>query len=355
LSKTQNDQTAIRIEPADPQVIYPPVYDPSYVWEPPVSGAYSQQPSSYAWGSPSPRGYPQQQGYDSGRYPQQQGYDSGGYPQQQGYESRGYPQQQGYDSGGWNSGGGSGLNFGQAVNVAQTFSGLLGLGGWGGWGWAINWFTHNVLLNGSFFNLFGFHDSGGGFLQSAVWTHDPVHRGHVPYPYSFSPRAYNRGGFSAQVTAPHTRWYAPSPSSEWHRFQGSPSAQSYSRGAFSDYSHAGVAGRYNAPPQTNYGRDYRGSSNSALQARGSSYGGQASVGRAPGFSYSAPRAFQSQFSGRSSGSQHFSAPRVSAPRSSSHFSAPKGSSHFSFGHRSGSSGGHSGGRSRSHSGKSHKR
>ena len=37
---TQDDQSAIEIQPADPQVIYVPVYNPAYVWGPPVWGAY---------------------------------------------------------------------------------------------------------------------------------------------------------------------------------------------------------------------------------------------------------------------------------------------------------------------------
>jgi hypothetical protein len=28
-----NDETAIVIQPADPQIIYPPAYDPSSIWE----------------------------------------------------------------------------------------------------------------------------------------------------------------------------------------------------------------------------------------------------------------------------------------------------------------------------------
>lgn len=36
----QNGQTAVRIEPANPQVVYPPVYDPAYVWGQPASGYY---------------------------------------------------------------------------------------------------------------------------------------------------------------------------------------------------------------------------------------------------------------------------------------------------------------------------
>jgi hypothetical protein len=36
----QNGQNAIVIQPTDPQVVYPPVYNPEYVWGPPAYGAY---------------------------------------------------------------------------------------------------------------------------------------------------------------------------------------------------------------------------------------------------------------------------------------------------------------------------
>jgi len=89
-TEAQDEESAIQIQPADPQVIYPPVYDPAYVWGPPVSGAYP-----------------------AASYPQ------GGYGA-------------GFGSGS-DFGGGSG--FGQGINLAGLFSGLLG---WGGWGWALN-------------------------------------------------------------------------------------------------------------------------------------------------------------------------------------------------------------------------
>jgi hypothetical protein len=39
-TQTQGDQTAIQIQPADPQVVYVPAYNPAYVWGPPVYGYY---------------------------------------------------------------------------------------------------------------------------------------------------------------------------------------------------------------------------------------------------------------------------------------------------------------------------
>jgi hypothetical protein len=39
-TQTDNGQSAIQIQPANPQVIYVPRYDPMYVWGPPVYGYY---------------------------------------------------------------------------------------------------------------------------------------------------------------------------------------------------------------------------------------------------------------------------------------------------------------------------
>ena len=49
---TQDGQDAVEILPADPQVIYVPIYSPSYVWGPPVWGAYPDlwYPSGFGFG-----------------------------------------------------------------------------------------------------------------------------------------------------------------------------------------------------------------------------------------------------------------------------------------------------------------
>ena len=49
--RTQNGQQAIEIQPADPQVIYVPTYDPSYVWGAPEWGYYPPlMYPAYGWG-----------------------------------------------------------------------------------------------------------------------------------------------------------------------------------------------------------------------------------------------------------------------------------------------------------------
>jgi len=124
-NQTQNGQSEITIEPANPDVWYVPNYNPAYVWGPPVWGAY---PPLY---------YP---GVDLGLewYP---GIDLGLY------------------FGGW------------------------GGWGWGGWGWAPNWYGGNLFIDHSFFHRYGFRDYyGAGPLGRSVWVHDPAHRFGVPYP-----------------------------------------------------------------------------------------------------------------------------------------------------------------------------
>jgi hypothetical protein len=113
-TETENGQSAVSIEPANPQVIYPPVYSPVSVWGQPASGSYpvfSYTPSPY------------------------------------------------YGAGYGNGFGGSGYGFGNGVDIGGLFSGLLN---WSGWGWVPGWFTHSLSLASVFFNILGFHGLGGG-------------------------------------------------------------------------------------------------------------------------------------------------------------------------------------------------
>lgn len=134
----QNGQSAIEIQPADPQVVYPPVYNPVYVWGPPVYGAY---PPLY-------------------------------------YPAPAY-----------------GIGFSVGTFLGALFTGLLSFGGWG---WGLSWFSHGLFLNGLFFSHFGFHGYGGygfragpGYAAHAMWVHDPGHRLAVPYGNRFAGGRYN--------------------------------------------------------------------------------------------------------------------------------------------------------------------
>jgi hypothetical protein len=135
-TQEQGEQQVIVIEPANPQVIYVPVYDPYYVWGPPVWGYY---PSLY------------------------------------------YPA--------------FGFGFGPGFNIGFCFGGWGGWGGWFGWGWGPNWFGHSVYVNNYFFDHYGFHHGyyGGGYHGRTAWMHDPGHRMHVPYQSSQVAARY-RGG-----------------------------------------------------------------------------------------------------------------------------------------------------------------
>ena len=118
-TQNQGGQTAISIEPANPDMWYVPNYNPMYVWGAP------------AWGAYPPLLYP---GIDVGL---------GWYP---------------------------GIDLG------------LYFGGWGGWGWSPNWYGGSVFIDYSFFNRFGFRNfGGGGRLGTGVWAHNPEHRLGVPY------------------------------------------------------------------------------------------------------------------------------------------------------------------------------
>ena len=153
-TQNQGGQTAIAIQPADPQVIYVPVYDPYYVWGPPVWGVY---PSLY------------------------------------------YP--------------GYGYWFGPGIDIGFCFGGWggWGFGGWG-WGWGPNWFGRSVFVNNFFFNRYGFRGYGfaGGLQGRTAWVHDPGHRLGVAYPNS---RLNSRFGGVSQASR-----LAAGQSGNWHQF-----------------------------------------------------------------------------------------------------------------------------------------
>jgi hypothetical protein len=122
-TQNQNGQSAIDIEPANPDEWYVPNYNPAYVWGPPGYGAYP------------PLLYP---GIDIGF--------------------------------GWDPG----------IDLGLYFGGWGGWG-WGGWGWMPNWYGGGIFLNNSFFHRYGFGHFHGDALGRSAWAHDPGHRLGVPY------------------------------------------------------------------------------------------------------------------------------------------------------------------------------
>jgi hypothetical protein len=140
-TENQGDQAAIEIQPADPQVVYVPTYDPAYIWGPPV------------WGYYPPLFYPS-----------------------------------------------FGFGFWPGINVGFFFGGW---GGWGGWGWGPNWFGGGLFINAGFFGHYGFHGYGfgGGFGGRTAWMHDPAHRMGVAYSNSRLNARYGAASQASRMAA----------------------------------------------------------------------------------------------------------------------------------------------------------
>jgi hypothetical protein len=118
-------QPIIDIEPANPQVMYLPSYDPGSIWGPPLY-------------------YP----YANWYYPP---FAGGAY-----------------------------FGFGLGISMGGYFGG--GWGGWGGWGWRPGWGNHSVMINNNFIHRNNFNVGRGSSLSgSTAWSHDASHREGVPY------------------------------------------------------------------------------------------------------------------------------------------------------------------------------
>ncbi len=175
----QNGQSAIEIQPVDPQVMYVPAYDPYAVWGPPAVGAYP--PLAYV-------------------------------------------------------GSAFASLLGSAINLASLFAGFPGLLGPSGWGWGLSWLAHALFVNNSFFSNFGFRNGGGGRGGSTLWVHNGGFRAGAPYAgngggwrmfgrgpqmssgarsgSAFAPQRPGGGGFQAH------NWAAGS--GNWQRFEREP-------------------------------------------------------------------------------------------------------------------------------------
>ncbi len=290
-TQTQNGQSAIVIEPTNPQVIYVPAYDPMYIWGPPIWGVYP------------PLWYPALS---------------------------------------------FGFGFGPGIFMSSFFPGFgfgYGLGGWAlGWGWGLGWFGHSLFVNNFFFNHYGFHGFySGGFYRGAfpasgreAWQHDPYHRAGVGYGNARVSARYNNARF-AEGRATAGRMGAASRGPAFNAARGyaggqargfagagtargfAPSQRGYTGNAARSYS----GQRYNSPSRGFAGQSYRGET-------GQRFG---SASR----SYSAPRSFGGSNRSFSGNARSFSGGHSG------------GGSHFGGGH---SGGGHSGG---GHSGGGHHR
>jgi hypothetical protein len=136
---TTNDsgQPIINIEPANPQVMYLPNYDPGYIWGPPLY-------------------YP----YANWYYPP---FAGGAY-----------------------------FGFGLGISMGGYFGG--GWRGWGGWGWRPGWGNHSIMVNNNFIHRNNFNTGRGGSLNgNTAWSHDASHRGGVPYANAALSNRYGGG------------------------------------------------------------------------------------------------------------------------------------------------------------------
>jgi len=125
---TDAGQPVIEIVPANPEVIYVPVYDPAWIWGPPV------------W-YPYPRWY----------WPPRPVFGAGVF-----------------------------FGFGPGIAIGAYFGG--GWGGWGGWGWHPGWGSRTVIVNNTFINRYNFNSTRIANVHgTAVWNHDALHRQGVPY------------------------------------------------------------------------------------------------------------------------------------------------------------------------------
>jgi len=123
-----NNGGGIAIEPVDPEVMYVPVYDPAWIWGPPLFYPYP------VWGWP-PFGF-----YGPGVY------------------------------------------FGWGVGINMGFYFGAGWHGWGGWGWHPGWGGHTIIVNNGFIHQYGFNARGLAVAHgTSNWAHDPSHRAGVPY------------------------------------------------------------------------------------------------------------------------------------------------------------------------------
>ena len=246
-TENQNGQQAVEIQPADPQVIYVPTYDPNYIWGPAAWGAY---PPLY-------------------------------------YPSYGF----------W---------WGPGINLGFWYPGWAGWGfGWGGfgWGWGVNWWGHGLFVNSAFFGHYGYGYGygfgrgwggvGGRFAGTTAWAHDASHRLGVGYGNSALNARY---GAASQASRAAMTSRAAADLAGWSRM--SQSANSFRGGSTSSARGGQAAGgwqrfngsqSYRAPTSQSYrsAQSYRAPSQSyrapAQSYRAPAYGGGQSYRSAPSY------------------------------------------------------------------------
>jgi len=141
INSNDGGRPVIEIQPASPEVIYVPQYDPAYIWGPPVYFGYPH------WYYPHP---------------------------------------------GIALIGGGFFGFGVGISMGAYFGG--GWGGWGGWGWHPGWGNRTVIVNNTFIHRNNFNTTNITNVHgSATWAHDSFHRQGVPYPNRAVSQQYGGG------------------------------------------------------------------------------------------------------------------------------------------------------------------
>jgi hypothetical protein len=133
-TERQGDRSVIEIQPANPEVVYVPYYDPAYMWGPPLYGYYP------AWDYPY-----------------------------------------------------FGFGFGPGIYIGGFFGGLY----WGGWGWGANWYHCSIYQNHHFFNHYGYGGHGYGATWAHDPSHrQGVHYPNSTLNQRYSGVSAARGGSS---------------------------------------------------------------------------------------------------------------------------------------------------------------
>jgi Protein of unknown function (DUF3300) len=217
----------IDIQPADPNMMYLPYYNPVSIWGPPLY-------------------YP----YASWYYPP---FYGGAY-----------------------------FGFGIGIPMGFYFGG--GWGGWGGWGWSPGWGNHSVFVNNSFIHRNGFNAGGSRSLSgNTAWSHDSSHREGVPYSNAAVSNRYGgavRGNLQSRAAAgqAQSRSATSSPGAErMGNRQIAPSTSRANRSAF-----GGVQNGSAARAHSDHGYSSLGPARSGGSARGAGFSGGGGGGRAGG-------------------------------------------------------------------------
>ena len=194
---TGNDAGApyIEIEPANPEVIYVPVYDPAWIWGPPMWYPYPH------WWWP-PRSY-----LTGGLY----------------------------------------FGFGGPIDMGVYFG--AGWHGWGGWGWHPGWGGRTVMVNNTFIHRYNFNGGhAAGNSGRTAWSHDASHRGGVPYANQSLRTQYQRNA-RQNVARPSAAQVRPQMQQQGERFGGREvprsAAPAQNRGVFGGMD-SGAAARQHA-------------------------------------------------------------------------------------------------------------